>query len=218
MTTSTTQQVLVVEKASKSGTERSVKLRTSLGRPIGGKAKSLEMLPLTPLSISYEKLLPMIQGLSDLVAYTPGTDPSKEIIARDVPSIKNMTKVVAGASVQRINSIHWVNWRRPSPHRWDNHFPTSRPHPDTAPHGAQSHGPRKPWANPVRIQRVVNYVLGRHCTAGPSWPSHSQRTIFGGTRFITLQCHLGAHMATLHESHPLYISSNGEFPYQRWAN
>ncbi|RVX09858.1 hypothetical protein CK203_012807 [Vitis vinifera] len=37
---------------------------------------------------------------------------------------------------------------------------------------------------------------------GPSWPSHSQRTIFGGTRFITFQCHLGAHMATLHESHP----------------
>ncbi|RVW13690.1 hypothetical protein CK203_094013 [Vitis vinifera] len=24
---------------------------------------------------------------------------------------------------------------------------------------------------------VFNYVLGRHCTAGPSWPSHSQRTI-----------------------------------------
>ncbi|KAL6350287.1 hypothetical protein AAG906_004235 [Vitis piasezkii] len=57
-----------------------------------------------------------------------------------------------------------------------------------------------------------------HCTASPSWPSHSQRTIFGGTRFITLQCHLGAHMATLHESHPLYISSNGKFPYQGWAN
>ncbi|RVW31047.1 Transposon Ty3-I Gag-Pol polyprotein [Vitis vinifera] len=26
-----------------------------------------------------------------------------------------------------------------------------------------------------------------------------------------------AHMATLHESHPLYISSNGEFPHQRGA-
>ncbi|RVW25978.1 hypothetical protein CK203_098059 [Vitis vinifera] len=76
----------------------------------------------------------------------------------------------------------------------------------------------KTLANPIRIQRVVNYFLGRHCTAGPSWPSHSQRTIFGGTRFITLQCHLGAHMATLHESHPLYISSNGKFPYQGWAN
>ncbi|RVW58328.1 hypothetical protein CK203_105070 [Vitis vinifera] len=24
---------------------------------------------------------------------------------------------------------------------------------------------------------VINYILGRHCTAGPSWPSHSQRTI-----------------------------------------
>ncbi|RVW83425.1 hypothetical protein CK203_038883 [Vitis vinifera] len=27
-----------------------------------------------------------------------------------------------------------------------------------------------------------------------------------------------AHMAALHESHPLYISSNGKFPYQGWAN
>ncbi|XP_034672472.1 uncharacterized protein LOC117904054 [Vitis riparia] len=35
------------------------------------------------------------------------------------------------------------------------------------------------------------------------WPSHSQCTIFGGTRFTTLQRHLGAHMAALHESHPL---------------
>ncbi|RVX18283.1 hypothetical protein CK203_006648 [Vitis vinifera] len=41
---------------------------------------------------------------------------------------------------------------------------------------------------------------------------------FGGTRFITLQCHLGAHMAALHESHPLYVSSNGKLPYQGWAN
>ncbi|KAL6314252.1 hypothetical protein AAG906_016453 [Vitis piasezkii] len=51
----------------------------------------------------------------------------------------------------------------------------------------------------------------------PSRPS-SQRTIFGGTRFITLQCHLGAHMAALHESHPLYVSSNDKLSYQGWTN
>ncbi|RVW56797.1 Transposon Ty3-I Gag-Pol polyprotein [Vitis vinifera] len=70
--------------------------------------------------------------------------------------------------------------------------------------------------NPGRILSGFNgsstTSLGRHCTAGPSWPSHSQRIILGGTRVITLQYHLGAHMASLHESHPLYIPSNGIHP------
>ncbi|RVW73266.1 hypothetical protein CK203_050377 [Vitis vinifera] len=35
---------------------------------------------------------------------------------------------------------------------------------------------------------------------------------------FTLQCHLGTHMASLHESHPFHISSNGEFPHRRRAN
>nr|CAN67557.1 hypothetical protein VITISV_018420 [Vitis vinifera] len=60
-------------------------------------------------------------------------------------------------------------------------------------------GLEKPWTNPIRVQRIINHILGRHCTVGPSWPSHSQRTIFSGTRVITLQYHLGAHMASLHE-------------------
>ncbi|RVW46033.1 hypothetical protein CK203_068688 [Vitis vinifera] len=62
-----------------------------------------------------------------------------------------------------------------------------------------------------RIQRIFNHILRRHYTTGPSWPSHSQRAILSGTRVITLQCHLGTHMASLHESHPFHISSNGEF-------
>ncbi|RVW20327.1 hypothetical protein CK203_104608 [Vitis vinifera] len=41
-------------------------------------------------------------------------------------------------------------------------------------------------------------------------PSHSQRTILVVQDYHPSN-HLGAHMATLHESHPLYISSNGEF-------
>ena len=44
----------------------------------------------------------------------------------------------------------------------------------------------------VQIQRSGDYLLGRHCATGPSRPNHSQRTIFDGTRFITLQCYLGA--------------------------
>ena len=62
-----TQQVLVAGQASRSGTDRNAKLsdqpkpsdrrQEGSGRP--------ERPPLTPLSISYEKLLPMIQGMSD---------------------------------------------------------------------------------------------------------------------------------------------------------
>ncbi|RVW74282.1 hypothetical protein CK203_051017 [Vitis vinifera] len=54
-------------------------------------------------------------------------------------------------------------------------------------------------------------ILRRHYTAGSSWTSHSQRAILGGARIVTLQYHLGTHMASLHESHPFHISSNGEF-------
>ncbi|RVX08361.1 hypothetical protein CK203_017744 [Vitis vinifera] len=54
-------------------------LRTSQGRPIGGRRDQVARIrpPPTPLSISYEKLLPMIQGLSDFRWPRPqGTDPS----------------------------------------------------------------------------------------------------------------------------------------------
>ena len=65
----------------------------------------------------------------------------------------------------------------------------------------------------VQIQRSGDYLLGRHCATGPSRPNHSQRTIFDGTRFITLQCYLGARMAALYESHPLYVPSNGKLSH-----
>ncbi|KAL6322404.1 hypothetical protein AAG906_007958 [Vitis piasezkii] len=49
----------------------------------------------------------------------------------------------------------------------------------------------KTRTNFIRIQRFINYILGRHYTVGPSWPDHSQRAILGGTRAITFQCHFG---------------------------
>ena len=75
-----TQQVLVVGQASRSGTERSAKLpdrpRPSDRRQEGPSRP--ERPPLTPLSISYEKFLPMIQDMSDFRWPRPlGTDPSK---------------------------------------------------------------------------------------------------------------------------------------------
>ncbi|RVW44061.1 hypothetical protein CK203_074940 [Vitis vinifera] len=50
----------------------------------------------------------------------------------------------------------------------------------------------KTRTNLIRIQRIINHILGRYHTAGPSWPSHSQRTVFSSTGVITLQCHFGA--------------------------
>ncbi|RVX23228.1 hypothetical protein CK203_000655 [Vitis vinifera] len=232
--------------------------RTGQGRLTKtGRAKSPGKASLTPLSISYEKLLPMIQGFVRLQVARPiGTDPSTEIIARDVSSIKNMVtqqrhaELLRAASIcERINSIRPRLTREGLAYRWDNHFPTSRSHPDTKPHRdalilsleigdfdvrrilvdpgslailckhrslaawTQSHRPRKPWTNPVRIQRVVNYVLGRHYINGQADPVLSTYN-FWWYRLIALQCHLGAHMATLHESTPLHISSNGKFPYK----
>ena len=75
-----TQQVLVAGQASKSGAKRSAKLpdrpRSSDRRQEGpGRPKRLS---LTPLSISYEKLLPMIQGMFDFRWPRPlRTNPSK---------------------------------------------------------------------------------------------------------------------------------------------
>ncbi|RVW75280.1 hypothetical protein CK203_055352 [Vitis vinifera] len=75
-----TQQVLVVGQASRSGAEKSAK-PPDQPRPSNqrqGEQSRPERLPLTPLSISYEKLLLMIQDLSDFRWPRPlRTDPSK---------------------------------------------------------------------------------------------------------------------------------------------
>ncbi|XP_010663850.1 uncharacterized protein LOC104882395 [Vitis vinifera] len=76
----TTQQILVAGQASKSGAERSVKLsdwpRPSDQRQEGPSCP--EMPPLTLLFISYEKLLPMIQDLSNFRWPRPiRTDPAQ---------------------------------------------------------------------------------------------------------------------------------------------
>ncbi|RVW31289.1 Transposon Tf2-12 polyprotein [Vitis vinifera] len=319
-----TQQVLVAGQASRGGTKINAKLpdrpRLSDRRQEGPSLP--ERPPLTPLSISYEKLLPMIQGLSDFKWPRPiGTDPStrdhnkrcafhkdhghttetcrclhflveklikaghlKQYLrsdagGRDVPqnpnsgaprapattkavinyinggpsdeeydSRRKRQRLLRAASVrERINSIQ-PRLTRGGPRPIDGTiiFPLVDPTRTLQPHrdalilsleignfdvrhilvdpgssvdlvqasvvshmGHSLAGLENPRTNPVRIQRVINYVFGRHCTAGPSRPSHSQRTILGGTRVITLQYHLRAHMATLHESYPLYISSNG---------
>ncbi|XP_034701093.1 uncharacterized protein LOC117926126 [Vitis riparia] len=71
-----TQQILVTGQASRSGAKLPDRLRPSDRRQEGPSRP--ELPPLTPLSISYEKFLPMIQDMSDF--RWPGplrTDPSK---------------------------------------------------------------------------------------------------------------------------------------------
>nr|CAN83046.1 hypothetical protein VITISV_015526 [Vitis vinifera] len=74
-----TQQVLVAGRPARSNTERNTK-PPDRPKPSDRKQEGPsrpEMPPLTPLSVSYEKLLPMIQGLSDFKWPRPiGTDPS----------------------------------------------------------------------------------------------------------------------------------------------
>nr|CAN70869.1 hypothetical protein VITISV_029059 [Vitis vinifera] len=75
-----TQQILVAGQASRSGAERNAKL-PDRPRPSGRRQEEQsrpELPPLTPISISYEKLLPVIQDMSDF--RWPGplrTNPSK---------------------------------------------------------------------------------------------------------------------------------------------
>ncbi|RVW96494.1 Transposon Ty3-I Gag-Pol polyprotein [Vitis vinifera] len=113
-----------------------------------------------------------------VINYITG-DPSDE----EYDSRRKRQKLLRAASIrERINSIRpGLTGEGPHPIDGTIIFSTSRSHPDTAtasrrPHlvpgnwGLRCAAPRRPWTNPIRIQWVFNYILGRHCTAGPSRP------------------------------------------------
>ncbi|RVW76199.1 Transposon Ty3-I Gag-Pol polyprotein [Vitis vinifera] len=87
-----TQQVLVAGRPARNNTEGSNK-PPDRPKPSDRKQEGPsrpEMPPLTPLSISYEKILPMIQGLSDFRWPRPiGTDPSARDRSRRCAFHKN---------------------------------------------------------------------------------------------------------------------------------
>ncbi|RVW51202.1 hypothetical protein CK203_084676 [Vitis vinifera] len=58
----------------------------------------------------------------------------------------------------------------------------------------------------------------RHCTAGSSWPSHSQRTILGGTRLSPFNVILGRTWLHYMKVIPSTYHQMVSFPYQGWAN
>ncbi|RVW14328.1 hypothetical protein CK203_099081 [Vitis vinifera] len=157
-----TQQVLVAGQASRGGTERNAKPldqpRPSDRRQEGPSRP--DRPPLTPLSISYEKLLPMIQSLSDFRWPRPqGTDPSKRDHSKRCAFHKEH-----GHTIETCRCLHYLVEklikaghlkqylcsdtrgkdasqnhnsgapRAPAAPRWDNHFPTSRPTRTLQPH------------------------------------------------------------------------------------
>ncbi|RVX15934.1 hypothetical protein CK203_005788 [Vitis vinifera] len=220
------------------------------------------MAPLTPLSISYEKLLPMIRDMSDFRwPRLLGTDPSK----RD-HSKKCVFHKEHGHTTEECRCLHYLverliraghlkQYLRSDTGDGTIIFPPVDPTRILQPHhGALimsleigdfdvrrilvdlgssvdlvqasviSHMGHSLTGleNPGQILSGFNgsstTSLGDIVLPVQTGPITLKIQFFGGTRFITLQCHLGAHMTILHESHPLYISSNGKLPYQGWAN
>ncbi|XP_034684144.1 uncharacterized protein LOC117913307 [Vitis riparia] len=101
-----TQQILVAGQASRNGAERSAK-PPDRPRPFDRRQEGPsrpELPPLTPLSISYENLLPMIQDMSDFRWPRPlGTDPSK----RD-RSKKCVYHKEHGHTTETCRSLHYL--------------------------------------------------------------------------------------------------------------
>nr|CAN67629.1 hypothetical protein VITISV_040829 [Vitis vinifera] len=151
-----TQQVLVAGQAPRSGTERSAKLsdrpRPSDRRQEGPSRP--ERPPLTPLSISYEKLLPMIQGLFDFRWPRPlGTDPSK----RD-HSKKCVLHKEHGHTTETCRCLHYLVERFIKAGHLKQYLRSD----DEGRDASQNHnsgGPRAPSAP----KAVINYING-----GPS--------------------------------------------------
>ncbi|XP_034699326.1 uncharacterized protein LOC117924713 [Vitis riparia] len=101
-----TQQILVAGQTSRSDAERSSKL-PDRPRSFGRRQEEQscpELPPLTPLSISYEKLLPMIQDLSDFRWPEPlRTDPAKRDHSKKCAYHKEH-----GHTMERCRSLHYL--------------------------------------------------------------------------------------------------------------
>ncbi|RVW68622.1 hypothetical protein CK203_058867 [Vitis vinifera] len=157
-----TQQVLVAGRASRDNADRHAKppdRPKPVDRRQDGPSRP-DRPPITPLSISYEKLLPMIQGLSDFRLIKAGhlkqylrSDTGGRDASQHHNSGAPRAPVAPKAVINYINggpSDEEYDSRRksrncceprqyanalipsgrvllggPSPHRWDNHFPTS---------------------------------------------------------------------------------------------
>ncbi|RVX04189.1 hypothetical protein CK203_015521 [Vitis vinifera] len=259
-----TQQVLVAGRASRDNADRHAKppdRPKPVDRRQDGPSRP-DRPPITPLSVSYEKLLPMIQGLSDFRWPRPlETDPSirdrskkcafhkdhghttetcrslqapvapKAVINyinggpsdEEYDSRRKRQKLLRAASIrERINSIRpGLTGEGPRPIDGTIIFP-----PAVQPIWCK-HQSLAIWDIVSRVSKtpdesypdstVINTSLGdiilpvklaqSLSTCNSQWYKSYHPSMSSWT-----------HMASLHESHPFHISSNGEFPHQRRAN
>ncbi|RVW40899.1 hypothetical protein CK203_076902 [Vitis vinifera] len=143
-----TQQVLVVGQASRGGTDRNAKLpdrpRPSDRRQEGPGRSERPPLTLSPYhmrNFSYDPRHVRLQVPSLFGRKAHKGETLKAILRSDTggpsdeeyDSKRKRQKLLRAASVrERINSIQpGITGGAPA-HRWDNYFPTSRPHPDIA--------------------------------------------------------------------------------------
>nr|CAN82831.1 hypothetical protein VITISV_005335 [Vitis vinifera] len=155
-----TQQVLVAGQTSRSGTERSG-MERSAKRPdrprpsdrIQEGPSRPERPPLTPLSISYEKLLPMIQGLSDFRWPRPlGTDPTKRDHSKRCAFHKEH-----GHTTEECRCLHYLVERFIRAGHLKQHLRS-----EAGGRASQNHNSGAPRAPPAP-KAVINYING-----GPS--------------------------------------------------
>ncbi|RVW76669.1 hypothetical protein CK203_047543 [Vitis vinifera] len=158
-----TQQVLVVGRPSRSNTERNTKPpdRPKLSDQRQEGPSRPEMPSLTPLSISYEKLLPMIQGLSDFKWPRPiGTDPSMRDRSRRCAFHKDH-----GHTIETCRSFQYLVERLIKAGHLKQYLRSNNGERDAPQH----HNPGNLRA-PAAPKAVINYITG-----GPSDEEYDSR-------------------------------------------
>nr|CAN61770.1 hypothetical protein VITISV_041898 [Vitis vinifera] len=158
-----TQQVLVARRPSRGDAERNAK-PPDRPRPSDRRQEGLsrpERPPLTPLSISYEKLLPMIQDLSDFRWPRPqGTDPS----TRD-HSKRCVFHKEHGHTIETCRSLQYLVEKLIKAGHLKQYLRSNTERKITSQH----HNPGAPKA-PAASKAVINYING-----GPSDEEYESR-------------------------------------------
>nr|CAN65305.1 hypothetical protein VITISV_042319 [Vitis vinifera] len=148
-----TQQILVAGQTSRSDAERSSKL-PDRPRPFSQRQEEQsrpELPPLTPLSISYEKLLPMIQDLFDFGWPGPlRTDPTKRDHSKKCAYHKEH-----GHTTERCRSLHYLVERLIKARHLKQYLRSEAKVRD-APRNRDSGTPR----TPVAPKAIINYIDG----------------------------------------------------------
>ncbi|RVW82973.1 hypothetical protein CK203_042437 [Vitis vinifera] len=151
-----TQQVLVAGRASRDTRTDMPNLRTGQNQLTGEDGPSRpDRPPITPLSVSYEKLLPMIQGLSDFRWPRPlETDPSMRDRSKKCAFHKDH-----GHTTETCRSLQYLVERLIKAGHLKQYLRSDTGGRDVSQH----HNSGAPRA-PVAPKAVINYINGAHLT------------------------------------------------------